>query len=354
MLKQILTYVQDASGAVNAIANLSSFSPDSLYVGVDGYGVASPCLLKADGSVATFLPSDIGKSREELESSYGKLVVGSEPITASDLHKILVNVYLKNSSGKDIATVNNVPLSDFLLLSDYQGNSEFSRNEKQGHVGGKDYDDAFGYYVRVPLGKLILVGDDVLTVQVSGSIGHHYMFDADGKLVDYTGIRIAVWADDSYKGTEKILRYDHVSGIDSQNFNFRNASSLYGIGMTTKTLYVNDYFGSVAVDVMGCIVKGRCISRQAEIKGDASGTIYDMIPFSPLWTDDTGWTQNIDFTSCSDMDFLVVGEEFHPERAGREQKDLRDFAGFYSSFATDDPDKAQVFAYRNSLATPKA
>lgn len=393
MLKKIMHF-NAGWGNFEQSVTLGSFSPDHIYFSVDG-------LYNNFGSVDESIPNpstDAEKvalyEKYHSDSFLGFDYYGSG-YRKSVLNKIKVNAYLKNADGKDITLVNNVPLHDLLMLSDYSGNSDYSDalvfdylkyltfGNAKALVSESEADKIrdrvhYGilsdvmprFSISLNLGKVILTGDDKLTLSITGSLPVPRIFKevdvtvgsekkkgyvivgADSDDSGFTGVPFVfdVFADDSLKSSEVLLTYNHVKGLDSQRFNFKNSYDLYGIGETDSTLYVHDAFGENPVTVSGELCKARCVGMQGALGGyfgAGISTAYpDYPPFASLWHDNTGWSQDISFTTVNEMDFLVVGESFHPERAGKEEKDVRDFAGYYASIETADADKWAVLQAR--------
>lgn len=384
MLKKIMHF-NAGWGNFEQSVTLGSFSPDHIYFSIDGlynnfFGLddSIPTPKNDDEKIALYdryggdsLPFGILKGRGYRKSLF---------------NMIKVNAFLKNSDGKDITLVNNVPLNDLLMLSDYSGNSDYSdsilldyvRSSKW--VNGKNlgsvseiekriygvYDDLPKFSIALNLGKVILTGDDKLTISITGAVpvprtfkevsinvGSETKKGYDVVLAEKEAempMVFDIFADDSLKASEVLLTYNHVKGLDSQRFNFKNSYDLYGIGETDSTLYVHDAFGENPVCVSGELCKARCVGQQGAMStfsvGDAGVDVPFYPPFASLWHDNTGWSQDISFTTVNEMDFLVVGESFHPERAGKEEKDVRDFAGYYASIETSDADKWAVLQAR--------
>jgi len=384
MLKKIMHF-NAGWGNFEQSVTLGSFSPDHLYFSLDGF---YNDFFALDDSILS------PKSDEDKIALYQRYheddelpgAVNGRGYRKSLFNKIKVNAYLKNGDGKDITLVNNVPLNDLLMLSDYSGNSDYSDaylldyfrssawiNRKE--LGSESelvlrhyaiYDDMPKFSIALNLGKVILTGDDKLTISITGSIPVPRTFKEVSISVGSEtkkGYDIVpaqkevevplifdIFADDSLKASEVLLTYNHVKGLDSQRFNFKNCYDLYGIGETDSTLYVHDAFGENPICVSGELCKARCVGQQGAMSSFALGNVSvdapAYPPFASLWHDTTGWSQDISFTTVNEMDFLVVGESFHPERAGKEEKDVRDFAGYYASIETSDADKWAVLQAR--------
>jgi hypothetical protein len=295
MLKSIMR-ATGVAGSVSQSAQINGYSPDGLYIQCTGLPI---------------FPLD-GESID-LEGS----------IMDSDLGKIKLNVYLKNELGNDIQLVNNVPLAMFALMSDYNGASAYANSfDYAGTVQVGAF--AQGKQIAIPLGDLVLQGDDSLTVTLTGSVAS-------------TAWGINMWAaDDVCLTSEYLLSYSYVKGLDSQNFSFRNALELYSYGLTDSETTVKDYFNTSSVDYAGQIVKSLCEGRYEYTDGQHKA------PYAKIWADFTLWSQDISFTTVSDLHYLCIGRAFAPERSVRTAKDIRNVQAFKASIIADDRDKAKV------------
>lgn len=362
MIKRFIDYTQNTVGNVSITAQLSSFSPDRLLLHIQGLPVVSSQLKQ---EYAGLTPAELyakvsaEKSDSSLNSSDFDSVFNhfAMDLTGGAISRLVVNASLKNEAGKDVPLISNVPLHMFLALSDYIGASDYGSNTGAGVMGedfsardlaGTAHSDCLN--IAIPLGNVVCSGDDILTV----SIGGRYDGMASQVLVDNTAktceidnhpnLHIVGFVEDNIKSGEMLLSYQYVKGLDSQRFAFRNVYDVYSMGDTDAVTYVDDAFGNNPIDNLGCICKGLCDGRLGGL--GIYGAVFAPTSFAPMWHDCTGWAQNIGFTTVTGMEYLVVGEEFHPERSGKMDKDVRDFAGFYQSIATDDPEKFAILQTR--------
>ncbi|WP_319755836.1 hypothetical protein [uncultured Sphaerochaeta sp.] len=299
MLKRIMNFAGGA-GSIAETAQLTSFSPDTLIFEVAGLPVFP---VDAEG-----------------------VVNPSGAIMESDLGKLKVNAYLKNELGDDIQLINNVPLAFLLMLSDYQGASAVTSTYE---IEGKEVAGMFadGKHFALPLGDIVLQGDDILTISITGTV----------KSADWN---IKVWAGDEVTlAQELLLTYQYVKGLDSQSFSFRNSHEVYSYGITDSESTIHDYFGTEPIDYAGQIAKALCDGRYEHVGSNAK------VPFAKIWNDFTNWAQDISFTTISDMYYLVVGRAFAPERSVRVTKDIRNVSAFRSAIIADDKDKAKALGF---------
>lgn len=300
MLKRIMN-VRGNAGQISESVQVTSFSPDTLIFEVAGL----PIFPKTAGEV-------------DLDGS----------VLNSDMGKLKLNVYLKNELGDDYQLVNNVPLAMFGLLSDYQGASAMASGFD---LTGTELEGAFarGKHIAIPLGDIVLQGDDILTVSLSGPVA-----STDWSVKAWVGDEIAL-------AKEVLLTYQYVKGLDSQSFSFRNSHELYSYGLTDSESTVHDYFGTSPVDYAGYIAKAQCDGKYEYVAQE------HKIPFAKIWSDFTNWAQDISFTTISDLHYLVVGRAFAPERAIRIAKDIRNVTAFKQAIVSDDKAKAKALGFIN-------
>ncbi len=301
MLKRILS-INGQEGVISQSAQLTSFSPDTLYIKTQGLPVFPK---DAEGNID---------------------LTGS--VMDSDLGTVKINVYLKNELGNDIQLVNNVPLAMFALMSDYNGASAYANSyDYEGAV----LDGAFekGKQIAIPLGDVILQGDDILTVSLTGKV-----VSADWS--------IKMWASDEISLNQEILlTYAYVKGLDSQSFMFRNVMELFSYGLTDSETVVTDYFGTNSIDYEGLIAKALCNGRYEYTDGQ------HLAPYAKLWGDVTNWSQDITFTTVSNVHYMAVGRAFAPERKVRADKDVRNFTAYKQSIIANDSVKTKVLGLKN-------
>lgn len=285
------------AGVLSLSADVTEFAPDTLYMQVEGLPI--------------FPKNEEGNP--DLDAS----------VMDSELGKVKMNMYLKNSLGKDIQIVNNVPLALFALMSDYNGASAYANSaDYEGTVTAGKF--AKGKQIAIPLGDIVLRDGDILTVSMQGS-------------VTAENWAIRAWlANDVTLTKEIILTYAAVKGLDSQTFSFRNAMQVSFYGDTDSETTVTDYFGTVAVDYKGAITMALCNGQYEYTDGQHKA------PYGVAWEDFTKWAQDISFTTVSGVSYLVVGRAFAPERMSRADKDIRNVTAFKDSILADNPDKAQI------------
>lgn len=300
MLKRIMS-IRGAAGQVSESVQVTSFSPDAIILEVAGLPI---------------FPKN------------GEVIDLTGSVMASDMGKVKLNVYLKNELGDDIQLVNNVPLALFGMLSDYQGASAFASSFD---LTGNELAGAFvkGKHMCIPLGDIVLQGDDMLTISLTGSV----------ESLDWS---IKAWvADDVTLTGEMLVTYQYVKGLDSQSFTFRNALELYSYGVTDSESTVHDYFGTAPVDYAGQLAKAQCEGKYEYVAQE------HKVPFAKVWADFTNWAQDIAFTTISDLHYLVVGRSFAPERAVRVTKDIRNVTAFKQAIISDDKSKAKALGFIN-------
>jgi hypothetical protein len=199
----------------------------------------------------------------------------------SEFNKMRLYVTLKNSLGDDINIVSAV-VGDLFKLSDYAGG-----------FSAKLHNDAEGkYYAYIPLGNIMLEGEDSLEVSFSYS-GH--------ATAVYT---VRLDAIDIVQGDEYIIGYDSLTGNGDSRY-FRDAAAVY---ITSAS-------------------KGDMFKCQDQMKG--SNTVLDHVAialanelgqleqredFGLVWQDGSGLSQNINVTIPQGADVLVVKRYFPVER----------------------------------------
>ena len=240
-------------------------------------------------------------------------------ITNVDLSKIIVRVQLKNSLGSNAICVNSVPAVILAKLSDFlQGWG----------VNGSDKYGAF----EVDLGNIVLEGDDELDVVISGSGLSQ-------------AINFSVFGFDHVVGAEIIKLYDYVEGSSTQTYQQVDASQVYlmldddVIASESTTIAVNDFFGRNIVTENEAIAIG-AITAQS---GDADN-------FGLIWSDDTGFTQDMSFKAGSDSEkFLVVRRFFDVNRLGLGQESVIDYANYLANIQRTNINKYRCLQYAAKL-----
>jgi hypothetical protein len=124
-----------------------------------------------------------------------RLMVGGTAHAWAVFDSVVVDATMRNSRGGDINVFSNVRLSDLFKLSDFLGG--FSATSKTG---------AGEYYIYVPLGKLVLSGDDSLEVSVS----------FPGHATATYGVRVT--AVDNSRNAENVKGYESVTGSGLEVF----------------------------------------------------------------------------------------------------------------------------------------
>lgn len=233
--------------------------------------------------------------------------------TEADLEKIKVSMVLKNSKGKDMLPINNVPLSYFFALSDF--------------LGGYAWDVAdLLSSAYVAIGNYILQGDDSLTISINAS----------ALSVAVTG---EIYALDDKQGPEQLLIYEYVEGQNTLEFSHRGVHAIYLKSADETTvphqMTTRDFYGSENVDGIAVLALGAALGKAEKWVG-----------FGPLWQDKTGLTQDVRFSTFTGQGFLVCREEFDQSRAGMEQKTIQDTASLLQFYADNEPERYGVLSSR--------
>lgn len=236
---------------------------------------------------------------------------GSE--TEADMSKIKVSVVMKNGKGKDLLPINSVPLLYFFHLSDY--------------LGGYAWDVAdLLSSAYIALGNYILQGDDSLTVTISAS----------GLSASVTG---SVYACDDKVGAEQMLVYEYVEGQNTLEFSHRGVHAIYlksaDETTTVHSMATRDFYGSENIDGIAVLAMGAALGKAEKWLG-----------FGPLWSDKTGLTQDVRFSTYTGQGFLVCREEFDRSRAGMEQKSVQETANLLQYYASNEKERFEILAQR--------
>jgi hypothetical protein len=202
----------------------------------------------------------------------------------SEFNKMRLYVTLKNSLGDDINIVSAV-VGDLFKLSDYAGG-----------FSAKLHNDAEGkYYAYIPLGNIMLEGEDSLEVSFS-----------------YTGHATAVYtvrldAIDIEQGNEYILGYDSVSGNGDSRY-FRDVAAVYLTSPSTGAMFKcqDQMKGSNTV-----------LDHVAVAIANELGQLEQREDFGLVWQDGSGLSQNLSITIPQGADVLVVRRYFPVERIER-------------------------------------
>jgi len=233
--------------------------------------------------------------------------------TAVDLMKVKVSVTMKNSKGNDILPINNVPLLYFFHLSDFLGGYAWNVADQLSSA-------------YVALGNYILQGDDSMTVTLSGA----------GLSASVTG---SVYAIDDKVGPEQCLIYEYVEGQNTLEFSERAVHAIYMKSddetTTPHSLTIRDFYGSENIDGLAVLAMGAAL-----------GKAETWLGFGPLWTDKTGLTQDVRFSTFTGQGFLVCREEFLKSRIGSEQKTIQDTANLLTFYASNEADRYAVLMKR--------
>ena len=242
-------------------------------------------------------------------------ISGASAVTLADLAEMIVRVQLKNSKGSNAIIINSVPLS---LLAKYS-------DSIQGW--GVNSEDKYGA-ISIPVGNIVLEGDDELDITISGS----------GLSQAYT---VSVFGYDYKTGAERILLYDYVDASATQVYQQVDALAVYvsiaegTVPSDTSSIAVNDYFGR------NIITEGEAIAL-----GTAMSQSGDWDNFGLVWSDDTGLSQDMSFkASTDDEEFLVIRQFFDVNRIGMGQQSVIDFADYLSFIKRTNPTKYKCLQY---------
>jgi hypothetical protein len=124
------------------------------------------------------------------------ITAGGSDHALGEFDKVIVDATFRNSKGNDINVMSNARLGDLLKMSDYIGG--FSTKLK-GAAAGQ-------YVAYVPVGKLMLVGDDAVELSVSFP-GHATATYA-----------LRVTAVDVSQGAETVRGYESLTGAGQEVF----------------------------------------------------------------------------------------------------------------------------------------
>ncbi|MBK5262376.1 MAG: hypothetical protein JJE17_07385 [Peptostreptococcaceae bacterium] len=235
--------------------------------------------------------------------------------TEADLAKIKVSVVMKNGKGKDLLPINSVPLLYFFHLSDYLGGYAWSSADLLSSA-------------YVALGNYILQGDDSLSVTISAS-----------GLSIGSNVVGSVYACDDKVGAEQMLVYEYVEGQNTLEFAHRGVHAIY-LKSSDETTVIHsmttrDFYGSENVDGLAVLAMGGALGKAEKWLG-----------FGPLWSDKTGLTQDVRFSTYTGQGFLVCREEFDRTRMGMEQKSVQETANLLQYYASNEKERFEILAQR--------
>lgn len=240
-------------------------------------------------------------------------------VSDSDLAKMVVRVQLKNSKGANAIIINSVPLNILARYSDYIAG------------WGSNDADKFGG-IAVPVGNIVVDGDDEIDVTISGT----------GLSQEYT---VSVFGYDYLVGPEKILLFDFVDASATQTYQQVDALAVYlalAEGSTpsdSNSIAVNDFYGRNIITELESMALGAALARSG-----------DFDDFGPVWADDTGLSQNMSFKASSDNEmFLVVRRFFDIQRMGLGQQSVIDFTNLLQDIQRTNPDKYKILQYTAKL-----
>lgn len=242
------------------------------------YNIANPAASGASAVTTTFR----SQSKSFNAVLIGALVGGSGHAAADwDAHKLNITLKSGIEGVPDMQIAKSVRMGDLFDLSDYNGG--FSE-----HAEGTD---GTWYWCLMPIGRVIMRGDD----QLEGSL----YLPGDGSATYQYRISLV----DAKAGTEEIRWYESIAG-NGDDMVRKNAEALYlrgtpdGTVVTvmdqTRTLQPTDY------DVIGL--------------GNAAGQMEAYETFGQLWSDTTGFTQEVTFNVADSAKALVQGRHFSVER----------------------------------------
>ena len=234
--------------------------------------------------------------------------------TFSEFNKMRLYVTLKNSLGDDINIISAV-VGDLLKLSDYAGG-----------FSSKLHNDAEGkYYAYIPLGNIMLEGEDSLEVSFS-----------------YTGHETVVYhvrldAIDIQQGNEYILGYDSVTGNGDSRY-FRDAVAVYLTSPSVGNMFKcqDQMKGSNTV-----------LDHVAVALANELGQLEQREDFGIVWQDGSGLSQNLSITIPSGANVLVVKRYFPVERIERKSNQAQvQYQQLLEKIRVENPEK---FHYLKSL-----
>lgn len=240
-------------------------------------------------------------------------------ISDADLAKIIVRVQLKNSKGSNAIIINSVPLNILARYSDYIAG------------WGTNSTDKFGG-IAVPVGNIVVDGDDEIDVTLSGSALTQEL-------------TVSVFGYDYLVGPEKILLFDFVDASATQTYQQVDALAVYmalsegAVPSSANSIAVNDFYGRNIITELESMALGASMARSGD---------YD--DFGPIWCDDTGLSQNMSFKASSDSEmFLVIRRFFDIQRLGMGQQSVIDFTNLLSDIQRSNPDKYKMLQYEAKL-----
>ncbi len=241
-------------------------------------------------------------------------------LTLVDFDKIIVRVQLKNSKGSNAIIVNSVPLGLLARYSDYIQGWGINSEDKYGAIS-------------IPVGNIILEGDDELDISLSGSGLSQAM-------------AVSVFGYDYKVGPEMIFLYDYVDASATQVYQQVDAAAVFValpdgvVPSDTNSIAVNDYFGRNIVT-----------ENEAICLGAASAQSGDWDNFGLVWSDDTGFTQDMSFKASSDNeDFLVLRRFFDVNRLGMGQQSVINKADYLAFVKRTNATKYKCLQYAAKLS----
>lgn len=238
------------------------------------------------------------------------VVVGGTAFARTKFDSVIINATFRTAEGDDINIIKGVRLGDFLKMSDNAGGLSMAL---QGDVNGK-----FSAYV--PLGNLMLSGDDVIDIEMR--------FPADPN----TTYDVRVSATDLIKMNEVVNGYESFDGNGSETL-IKNARSVYLVSAPTgATISVQDQERSYFVSDRDVVALGLAIGRSE--KYDDIGTIY---------SDGTGMSQNVRVKAPTGSKLLVQTAFFPIKRINRKAEAAQvKLTAIAEDIRLADPDKYAV------------
>lgn len=248
---------------------------------------------------------------------YLKTTTASTVLQDSDLASAVVSIQFKNRLGKNAVILNNVPLLEIAKLSDFIGG--FS-------INATDVSGAF----RLPIGKVILTGQDEINVTVTFDGTVAKAFD-----IECYGLDEAV-------GKETINIYEYAIGSAGQQLTFPNAIACFmDIASPSGAVQVrtNDYFDNNLISEIEIVSNGAVLGRSEN---------WDS--FGQVWADKSGYSQLLGITCGSSNEKVLCCEWFYdPIRIGVSQSETLSLETYAKEIKDTNEDKYKCLAYLYGL-----